>query len=382
MRGNRRRVIREMAFQPTTIDKTSVDPAGLAAALDLRNALNRLSPDDRALLALRYVAGLDATQLSRAMACRHRARVPGWAGCFPLCARTLTMSEQDFEQRFQRLLRDDAEQGVRPVDAGAVARAATDKGARRGERGWWTRGARYLLAAALIVVGVAAAFGLGSRLLVVPTSTATPGPTATAVAQSPAPTATQAPTNGPSPTPTPSPTTTPTLDLTPSPTLGPSASPSPTPTLTPPPSPTPFGWVALTSFPSYGADTNVTGIAHGGDRFVAVGWSSRNGSTRGRVWTSLDGQAWKAQPDSSFAGLSLQAVTYNGSEFYAFASAPTTVWHSADGSAWQKVLLPTAGGELGTFDAFTGGSVGRRNVSRHDHVRGRRRHDHRRRHRV
>ena len=56
--------------------------------------------------------------------------------------------------------------------------------------------------------------------------------------------------------------------------------------LTPPPSPTPFGWVELTSFPSYGADTNVTGIAYGGSRFVAVGWSSRNGSTRGRVWTS------------------------------------------------------------------------------------------------
>ena len=35
--------------------------------LDLRNALNRLSPDDRALLALRYVAGLDSTELSRAI---------------------------------------------------------------------------------------------------------------------------------------------------------------------------------------------------------------------------------------------------------------------------------------------------------------------------
>jgi len=67
MRGNRRRVVREMAFQPTPVEATSVDSDGLAAAMDLRNALNRLSPDDRALLALRYVAGLDATELSRAI---------------------------------------------------------------------------------------------------------------------------------------------------------------------------------------------------------------------------------------------------------------------------------------------------------------------------
>ena len=42
------------------------DPASRAAALDLANALGRLSPDDRALLALRYVAGLDSSELARA----------------------------------------------------------------------------------------------------------------------------------------------------------------------------------------------------------------------------------------------------------------------------------------------------------------------------
>jgi RNA polymerase sigma factor (sigma-70 family) len=65
MRGNRRRVVRELAFAP--LGDLVLDPASLAAALDLRNALNRLSPDDRALLALRYVAGLDSTELSRAI---------------------------------------------------------------------------------------------------------------------------------------------------------------------------------------------------------------------------------------------------------------------------------------------------------------------------
>lgn len=67
MRGNRRRVVREFAFQPTPGIDIGVDPASLAPALDLRNALNQLSPDDRALLALRYVAGLDATELGRAI---------------------------------------------------------------------------------------------------------------------------------------------------------------------------------------------------------------------------------------------------------------------------------------------------------------------------
>ena len=42
------------------------DPGHRAVDLDLVNALARLSPDDRTLLALRYVAGFDSTELSRA----------------------------------------------------------------------------------------------------------------------------------------------------------------------------------------------------------------------------------------------------------------------------------------------------------------------------
>jgi RNA polymerase sigma factor (sigma-70 family) len=45
---------------------TTPDPAARAGDIDLRNALARLKPDDRALIALRYVAGFDATELSRA----------------------------------------------------------------------------------------------------------------------------------------------------------------------------------------------------------------------------------------------------------------------------------------------------------------------------
>jgi RNA polymerase sigma factor (sigma-70 family) len=45
---------------------TGGDPALGVNAIDLRNALGRLSPDDRALIAMRYLAGFDATELAAA----------------------------------------------------------------------------------------------------------------------------------------------------------------------------------------------------------------------------------------------------------------------------------------------------------------------------
>ena len=42
------------------------DPTARAIDIDLVNALGRLDPEDRALLALRYVAGFDSTELARA----------------------------------------------------------------------------------------------------------------------------------------------------------------------------------------------------------------------------------------------------------------------------------------------------------------------------
>jgi len=44
-----------------------VDPATGIAGIDLRNAMRHLDPDDRALLAMRYVAGFNATELSVAI---------------------------------------------------------------------------------------------------------------------------------------------------------------------------------------------------------------------------------------------------------------------------------------------------------------------------
>ncbi len=44
-----------------------VDPATGIESLDLLAALERLDPDDRALIAMRYVIGLDATELASAI---------------------------------------------------------------------------------------------------------------------------------------------------------------------------------------------------------------------------------------------------------------------------------------------------------------------------
>ena len=62
-RHRRRRTVVELAVGAAA---PGVDPALQVKDLDLANALARLDPDDRALLALRYVAGFDSTELGRA----------------------------------------------------------------------------------------------------------------------------------------------------------------------------------------------------------------------------------------------------------------------------------------------------------------------------
>lgn len=63
-RRRRRRAIVELAVAAAATP--GGDPAVRVGDLDLANALARLHPDDRALLALRYVAGFDSTELARA----------------------------------------------------------------------------------------------------------------------------------------------------------------------------------------------------------------------------------------------------------------------------------------------------------------------------
>ena len=64
IRRRRRRTVVELAMADAATP--GVDPAVRVGDLDLANALARLDPDDRALLALRYVAGFDSTELARA----------------------------------------------------------------------------------------------------------------------------------------------------------------------------------------------------------------------------------------------------------------------------------------------------------------------------
>jgi RNA polymerase sigma factor (sigma-70 family) len=64
VRRRRRRTVVELSLTDGATPGT--DPAGHVEDLDLTNALARLDPDDRVLLALRYVAGFDSTELARA----------------------------------------------------------------------------------------------------------------------------------------------------------------------------------------------------------------------------------------------------------------------------------------------------------------------------
>jgi len=63
-REHRRRVV-EVSVVDTS--RSHEDPQARAALADLGIALRRLGPDDRSLLALRYVSGLDSNEIGRAL---------------------------------------------------------------------------------------------------------------------------------------------------------------------------------------------------------------------------------------------------------------------------------------------------------------------------
>jgi RNA polymerase sigma factor (sigma-70 family) len=70
MRRRGRRALREIGIDPMTAEQpesTAGDPAERAAEIDLANALARLSLDDRAMVAMRYIAGLSSTEIGAAI---------------------------------------------------------------------------------------------------------------------------------------------------------------------------------------------------------------------------------------------------------------------------------------------------------------------------
>ena len=66
LRQRRRRSEIEVVAEASD-ERSGRDPATRVASIDLEAALERLAPDDRALLAMRYVAGFNATELSVAL---------------------------------------------------------------------------------------------------------------------------------------------------------------------------------------------------------------------------------------------------------------------------------------------------------------------------
>jgi len=66
LRKRRRRGEVEVAIDVTG-EPGGVDPATGISSMDLNTALDRLDPDDRALLAMRYVAGFDSNELAIAL---------------------------------------------------------------------------------------------------------------------------------------------------------------------------------------------------------------------------------------------------------------------------------------------------------------------------
>ena len=66
LRKQQRRAVVEVAVDAAG-EPGGVDPSTGVAGIDLRRALDRLEPDDRALLAMRYVAGFDSNELAAAI---------------------------------------------------------------------------------------------------------------------------------------------------------------------------------------------------------------------------------------------------------------------------------------------------------------------------
>ena len=65
--SRRRRSVLEIEVTPLVEGVRFKDPGSRPGDIDLANALNRLGPGDRALLALRYVAGFDSFEIAEAM---------------------------------------------------------------------------------------------------------------------------------------------------------------------------------------------------------------------------------------------------------------------------------------------------------------------------
>lgn len=63
VRRRRRHIVTDLSIAEAVTDGRG-DPGDTIQLIDLERALRRLKPDDRAIIALRYVAGLDSTEIA------------------------------------------------------------------------------------------------------------------------------------------------------------------------------------------------------------------------------------------------------------------------------------------------------------------------------
>jgi DNA-directed RNA polymerase specialized sigma24 family protein len=66
LRARNRRALLEVPVVKAGEPMGGLDPGSTITSIDLRNALARLDPGDRALVAMRYLAGFDANELAYA----------------------------------------------------------------------------------------------------------------------------------------------------------------------------------------------------------------------------------------------------------------------------------------------------------------------------
>ena len=105
------------------ISSERLDPRLARRSSTSRRALRRSSPDDRTLLALRYVAGFDAAEIATALGMSASGVRSRLSRLIQRCERSSTMPETTFEAILATQLRTYAEGGVRPVDRYSIADA-------------------------------------------------------------------------------------------------------------------------------------------------------------------------------------------------------------------------------------------------------------------
>lgn len=124
------------------------------------------------------------------------------------------------------------------------------------------------------------------------------------------------------------------------------------------------GWRVLDRSEVPDTYTWVSQVSAGGPGLVAVGVTSGpaddacDRATRGRIWTSVDGDTWTDVGVDQFPDTRLEAVARAGEMVYAFGSVDAscdvggngsfTTWQSTNGATWERI---------GTSSAFDGSFI-------------------------